>query len=334
MTYWASGVRETISVIKEVFPHVPVVLGGVYASLCTAHARQFSLADEVVTGSGEEQLAGIIHHYTGFSFTPAFRTNALDTLPWPALDLCRRLPYAPILTSRGCPFSCTYCASSYLEKGLRHRSPENVFEEILHWHRRLQVHQFAFYDDALLIHPETHILPLLEKLIQSGLPLVFHTPNAIHIRQITPDIARLMYRAGFKTIRLGLETADFSSSRTNDCKVTAHEFSRAVDLLKQAGFQRQQIGAYLLCALPHQGARDVARSITAVKDKGIQPVLAYYTPIPHTPMWETACKASRFDLAAHPLFTNNALLPCMADADHARDTIARLKALTRFSKTG
>jgi hypothetical protein len=138
----------------------------------------------------------------------------------------------------------------------------------------------------------------------------------------------MMFKAGFKTIRLGLETADVSSSRTEDHKVRGNEFSLAVDHLKQAGFSADQIGAYLLCALPEQSPQTVARSIMAVKEKGIQPVLAYYTPIPHTPMWETAKKHSRFDLEKNPVFTNNALLPCMEE-DHAFETIHKLKALTK-----
>lgn len=42
MTYWASGVRETIKIIKKVYPDVPLVLGGIYASLCYEHAKKYS----------------------------------------------------------------------------------------------------------------------------------------------------------------------------------------------------------------------------------------------------------------------------------------------------
>ncbi len=328
MTYWASGVQETISVIREIFPRVPVILGGVYASLCTDHAQRYALADQVITGSGEEQIPEIIRHHTGFSFTPKYNLNDLDALPRPALDLVSKMVYAPILTSRGCPFACSYCASSFLENSLRHRSPDTVFREIQHWHKAHGVNNFAFYDDALLIHPEDHILPLLEKIIRCGMPLSFHTPNALHIRQISKEVAVMMFKARFKTIRLGLETADVSPSRPDDHKVAGNEFSMAVDHLKQAGFTSDQIGAYLLCALPDQPSQSVVRSIMAVKEKGIQPVLAYYTPIPHTPMWEKAKKRSRFDLEKDPVFTNNALLPCMDDPD-AFKTIADFKALAR-----
>ncbi len=259
-----------------------------------------------------------------------FTSDMLDSLPFPALDMVSRLTYAPILTSRGCPFSCTYCASSFLESRLRRRSPDSVFQEISHWHGQYGVTNFAFYDDALLIQPEKYILPLLERILQSSLSssLAFHTPNALHIRQITRDVADMMYKTGFKTIRLGLETMDFSLSRKADTKVRKDEFFHAVAMLKQAGFSTDQMGAYLLCALPGQNLNDVEHSITLVKKSGVLPVLAYYTPIPHTPMWEEAVQHSRFDLEKNPLFTNNALMPCLKD-DASMERIIRLKKMIK-----
>jgi hypothetical protein len=118
-----------------------------------------------------------------------------------------------------------------------------------------------------------------------------------------------MFRAGFRMLRLGLETAEFED-RELDRKVTAAEFDRAVRRLQAAGFDRGQIGAYLLVGLPGQEAAAVARSIDAVKRAGITPVLAYYSPIPGTALWGRAVASSRYDLAAEPLCTNNAVLPC------------------------
>ncbi len=329
MTYWAPGVRETISSIKEVFPDVPVVLGGIYATLCTDHARSCSLADEVVPGKGEEKLQELVFRYTGFAFTPKTDIGELDSQPYPALDLISHLSYAPILTSRGCPFSCEYCASSFLEPKFRRRSAQSVFREICHWHREKGVRDFAFYDDALLIDAERYAIPLLEAIIDAGMDLAFHTPNALHIREISQRTATLMFKAGFKTIRLGLETTDFSSERTHDTKVKANEFHTAVTLLKEAGFDHDQIGAYLLCGLPDQGLAEVKASMVEVEKSGITPVLAFYTPIPHTPMWEEAKTASRYDLDKDPVFSNNALFPCLAKGVPPIKTISQLKKITK-----
>ncbi len=311
MTYWASGVRETIAVIKSVWPDAPVVLGGVYATLCREHAMMHSLADEVISFAGEPRLAQIVNKYTGFVLDEPADFFDLDSLPYPAFDLQRQVPYVPILTSRGCPFSCDYCASSFLEPVLRQRSFSNVFAEIEYWHTRFGVKNFPFYDDALLVNMEKYAFPLLETLIESDVDAWFHTPNALHIRQITPKAAELMYRAGFKTIRLGLETTDFSADRPHDVKVKAAEFHSALTSLKKAGFKRSQIGAYLLCGLPGQDLDQVAVSVETVKQAGILPVLAYYTPIPHTRMWNDAVQNSRYNIEKYPACTNNTVFPCL-----------------------
>lgn len=317
MTYWASGVKETIEMVKQVYPDVPVVLGGIYASLCHEHAKKETLADLVIKGPGEQHLKKIIKKFTGFELEAGNLSDVsdsygdLDTLPFPALDLQTKMVYAPILTSRGCPFSCEYCASSYLEPEMRRRSPETVFREIEHWHQNYGVKNFAFYDDALLVNARQYAFVLFEKIIASKMDVWFHTPNALHIKEITKQAADLMFRAGFKTIRMGLETTDFSKGRNHDGKVAENEFYTAVENLKAAGFEERQIGAYLLCGLPGQNIDEVEISMHLVRKTGIQPVLAYYTPIPHTPMWESAVKHSKFNLMEHPVFTNNTLFPCV-----------------------
>ena len=324
MTYWASGVAETIDTVKAIFPDVPLVLGGVYASLCHDHARKTTNADQVVKGPGEQSLKTILEQWLGFDLAEDGIQGHLDELPYPAFDLQQQIPYVPVLTSRGCPFSCEYCASSYLEPGLRRRSAGHVFEEIQFWHTRHGVVNFPFYDDALLVNAEHHAYPLFEKLINSGMDLHFHTPNAVHVKAMTQKAADLMFRAGFKTIRLGLETTDFGAGRHHDVKVAAHEFFDAVNHIKAAGFKKEQIGAYLLCGLPDQDLDEVERSMNLVKRTGILPVLAFYTPIPHTPMWEKALACSKYDLAEHPVFTNNTLFPCVL-SQAALSRISQLK---------
>lgn len=324
MTYWATGVRETIEIIKQVFPGVPVVLGGIYASLCHDHARDHSKADRVIQGPGESSLKALVQEFTGFALAFVPDPHDLDSYPFPALDLVRGLTYAPIMTSRGCPFSCDYCASSFLEPRLRRRSPDHVFKEILHWHQAYGIQDYAFYDDALLVEGSSHAFPLFERIIASGMELKFHTPNGVHIREITPRAADLLFQVGFSHLRLGLETAQFSNKRPHDAKVREAEFFGAVKNLKAAGFQADQLGAYLLYGLPGQTLEEVTASMALVRRSNIQPVLAFYTPIPHTPLWENSVKNARFDITCHPILTNNTLFPFVTSQTDLK-TISQLK---------
>ena len=326
MTYWYPGVRETIEVVKSVYPNVPVVLGGIYATLCPDHARQTCGADHVVTGPGESTILPLVAEMTGWSPAAQFEADDLDTYPLPAMDLSHRLAHVPLLTSRGCPYRCAYCASFLLQPFAMRRSPENMVNEICLWHGRYGVRDFAFYDDALLVQADEHIVPLLTRIIEKEVSVRFHTPNALHIRKITASLARLMFRAGFHTIRLGLETTDFEDRRTMDRKVNEEEFLRNVGHLTAAGFEPGQVGAYLLAGLPGQDINGIENSIRVVQQAGITPVIAHYTPIPHTRMWPEAVAASRYDLESDPIYTNNAIFPCRSEA-FSWETLTRLKNL-------
>lgn len=327
MTYWYPGVSETIDIIREVFPDTLIVLGGIYASLCRPHAEKHVGADQIVTGSGETQLLNLVAELTGFATQSLLEPDNLDTYPYPAFDLQRKINYLPLLTSKGCPFACAYCASPVLQPRRILRDPLAIVEEIQYWHNSLGVKDFVVYDDALLLDGEQHAIPMLEKIINAGLKIRFHTPNAIHIRGVTKLTARLMFQAGFKTLRLGLETATIDASRKLDQKVTMEEFIKSVSFLRAAGFENDQIGAYLLIGLPDQSRNSIVTSIQAVKETGITPVPAYYSPIPHTPLWEKAVASSRYDLNADPIFTNNAIMPCQQEV-FSWDTLASLKKQT------
>jgi radical SAM superfamily enzyme YgiQ (UPF0313 family) len=327
MTYWYPGVQETIQELNLRLPDVPVILGGVYASLCHDHAKQYAGADRVVSGSGEDVLLELVQEFTGFDSSPRFDAENLDSYPYPAFELQSRITYVPLMMSRGCPFVCAYCASPYLTPRRMVRSPAAVVEEIEFWHQKWGVVDFAFYDDALLVNSQKQIIPMLREIIQKGVAVRFHTPNALHVREISPAVAEHMFQAGFTTIRLGLETAAFADRGSLDSKVTADEFSTAVDHLKAAGFRKEQVGAYLLWGLPGQAIEEVVASIRTVKRCGITPVIAHYTPIPHTDLWDQAKASSRYDLAADPVFTNNAIMPCQK-APFSWATLSRLKNLT------
>lgn len=332
MTYWYTGVQETIAVLRQIFPDTKIILGGIYATLCRRHALQNSGADEVFAGPGEKDLFDLIARYTGFQTTPRFNPKDLDTYAYPALDLQNHISYVPLLTSRGCPFKCTYCASHFLSPGRMWRSPPSVIEEIKFWHQTHQISDFILYDDAFLVNAEKHTIPVLQKMIQADMNLRFHTPNAVHIRGITAEIAALLFRAGFKTLRLGLETAEFDHREAIDQKVSENDFKRAVGFLKEAGFAKNQVAAYLLMGLPGQERAGVERSIRTVQEMEITPIIAYYSPIPHTAIWPKAVAASRYDLEADPIFTNNSVIPCQSEP-FDWETISALKELASDSAT-
>lgn len=315
MTYWYPGVAETIAVVKETFPGAPVVLGGIYATLCPDHARRRSGADAVFTGPAEAGLFDLVEHHTGRRPAGAIDPDDLDSYPLPAFDLQRRIEWVPLLTTRGCPYRCAYCAASRLEPRRLRRSPSSVVAEIAHWHQGWGVRDFALYDDAFLADPAGHAAPVLAAIRDARLPVRLHTPNALHVRGITPATARLLLEAGATTVRLGVETTDADTRAALDRKLAPGELEQACAYLQEAGFTRERIGAYLLVGLPGQTTMSIHASIDRVKAAGAVPVLTYYSPIPGTSLWPAAVRAARYDLSADPLFTNTSVLPCRPEFD-------------------
>jgi len=312
MTYWYPGVFRVIEKIKEIFPGIPIILGGVYATLCFEHASKFSGADYIVKGNNVrdwlkilEQLSGSINDYSKYD-------TGLDNLPYPAWDLYSNLDYICIFSSRGCPYRCSYCASFKINPKLEFRNPEVVVREIEYWNKKRGVKDFIFYDDALLINSEDNFLFILEGLINRKLGIRLHTPNGIHARMINKKIAVKMYQAGVETIRLGFETVNPRVQSETGGKITNLEFKRAINYLLEAGFKSSQIGAYLLIGIPGQNIQEIIDSIHFVIDCGAHPRLAKFSAIPDTKVWDEAKTYFNLEGEVDPLFHNDALLPYLS----------------------
>ena len=332
MTYWYPGVFEAIKIIKEVLPSVPVVLGGKYATICYEHAAKYSGADFVIAGAGEKLVLKLLQDL--FGEEPSFIPDSenLDSFPYPAFDLIRKIDQLPITTSRGCPYRCSYCSSPILNKKFLRRDPLKVADEIEYWQKKYSVKNFSFYDDALLIEPDKMIIPLLNELQRRDLSCQFHCPNGLHLREINQEVCELLYMSGFKTIRFGFETADFRRQRETGGKVINKELQNGVRYLKKAGYKTEDIGIYLLCGLPDQSAKEVRDSIDFVRECSAKPILAEYSPIPGTKMWAEAVIASPFDIQHDPLYHNNSLLPCRND-DFSFADYTKLKTALREKHT-
>jgi len=327
MTYWYPGVFDAIRFAKELHPQVPVLLGGIYASLCKEHARAFSQADAVFTSTNQFWPAGLNEFLRENIADFPIEKKPQPFVPYPAFDLLTNADYVCLLGSSGCPFRCSYCASHYLNPHFLKRDPDDLFEEVRFWHKAHGIMDFAFYDDALLVDADNHIGLFLKEVVRNNLTVRFHCPNGLHLTYIDQEIANLLYKAGFKSIRLGFETSDTALHKRLGKKFSEGEFEQAVAYLKRAGFTTEQIGSYILIGLPGQTDDQVVETIEYVGRTGTLPYLSEYSPIPHTRLWKEAVAASPFDLGSDPLFHNNSIMPCW-DGDVFK-RVSRLKRLAQ-----
>ena len=315
MTYWYLGPKKAIEIVREIFPGVPVILGGIYATLLPGHARENLKPDYLLQGPGETQVEQLLSGILPDAPVAEKEPKVLDDFPFPAFDLYHHLEYLPVMTSRGCPYRCTFCATDKISGKYAQRQPENIVEEITSSVKRYRVHDIAFYDDALLLNKNQRLLPVLEMLLQKNIRLRFHTPNGLHAKQIDQNTARLFWESGFKTIRLSFETVDKDRQKDMMNKVTPSDLERAVQHLTKAGYDKKSLESYVLMGLPNQSHEEIYQSILFVHSLGIKVKLASYSPIPGTVDYQRSVESGQFPADADPLLTNKTIYPLHRDTD-------------------
>lgn len=312
MTYWYTGLAETVDLLRELFPGVPLLLGGIYASLMPDHARGSIRVDEVLPGPGEFELTEALFRGTGFRPTEEKSNPPMQFTP--DLDLLRSVRFIPLLTSRGCPYRCVYCASRIIQPMYRRRDPNEVIQEIEAAILKYEIDEIALYDDAFLCNSSDHALVILDAFQSLKPHLKWHTPNGLHVSEINPRVASSMKKAGFKTIRLGLESSSDDFHNRSGRKTTWTNFLKAVDHLRDAGFDQLDIGVYLLVGLPDQTTSQIENDVEMALKAGAYPKLAEYSPIPGSSLWAKSVRTSHYPIDLEPLFQNCSLLPVATPA--------------------
>ncbi|NVM03233.1 MAG: radical SAM protein [Candidatus Helarchaeota archaeon] len=324
MTYWYPALYDIIKIVRDIYKNIPIIVGGIYVALALEHAEKYLNVDKIVKGEGENQVLPVIFEILG-KFNNNYKYyNSIDDFPFPSFHLLKNIRYLPVLTSRGCPFRCTFCASRVVSGEFRKRSPESVVDEIRFHRKKFNVLDFAFYDDALLVNREKHIIPILEGLLKNKIKIRFHTPNGLFPSMIDDEFADLMYRSGFKTVRLSLETIHPERLKDINFKVTVDDFEQCIESLVRAGYKRKELESYVLYGLTGQSVREVVETMVFASKNGIKVRLAAFSPIPGTIEWKRAVVSGELSSDADLLITNKTVLP-LRSKNFSWDVVNELK---------
>jgi prepilin-type N-terminal cleavage/methylation domain-containing protein len=309
LTYWYPGVREVIEDVRRFHPSATVVLGGFYATCCSAHARSLG-ADIVIQG---DELEPMFRHFH-------LRRPVEPDLP--AWELYPSLKTGVIKLTQGCPFGCSYC---YLpQSGVKFavRGVEDCLEELAYL-VRCGAENVAFYDDALLYQPEKVLFPFFEGVLRRGLKVNFHTPNALHARFLSAKAAQIMVQAGVKTFFLGFESRSEDFHGKAGAKVVSDELATAVRNLREAGADLNEVTAYEMLGHPRFEAQQLEGSMRFASDLGIRVMLSDFSPIPGTPDGELCRGIVDLD---EPLCHNKTAFPILS---LGTETVGAYKDLCR-----
>jgi radical SAM superfamily enzyme YgiQ (UPF0313 family) len=259
MTYWWESTRDVVSIVKNVYPHATVFIGGIYPTLCADHAMANTGADVVVKGEIKD---------------------ASDL--WTDISLYKKIPpHAIVNISRGCPFNCAYCAQRQLNGvGMRYREIEDIVDEI-DYKNRAGVKTFWIFSDNFLVGD--HFPRVLEEIIKRGLKIIITAPKGTEPRLINRNLLDLMKRAGWKTIHMAFESTNVNTrvNNWNRGHNTNSDFERAIRLSTEYGFKHEAGGivGFVLLGTPEERLKDVWETAHYLYERGI-----FIRPMPFTPV--------------------------------------------------
>jgi len=233
---------------------------------------------------------------------PGFGVD-LDRFGIPAWDLLKPETYPsfiwdeyyPIMTTRGCPYPCTYCNAPRLSgKKLRHRSVEHVIEELRMLKRRYNIQRFSILDDEFTLH-KRYAVQLSEALIESGLDLKWDCPNGVRIDTLYPELLRVMERAGCVSLAVGIESGSERIQKLIQKRVTVEEIrERARTIADCSGIE---LTGYFMLGLMDEREEEIWETIRlATSLPLVRANFNIVIPIPGTAIFEEALREGRISL--------------------------------------
>lgn len=232
----------------------------------------------------------------------------LDDLPFPAYDILNLPRYfpkgkriSPMITSRGCPYQCTFCSSSRITgKRWRGRSPENVIEEIQLLHDRYNVRDVTFLDD-LFTFDTRRVEHFCERMIQEGDGIGWTCSSRADIMARHPEMTSWLKNAGCHTLYIGAESGSQRILNRIKKGIKLSQVISAVKSAKQAGLE---VVLSFILGIPGETREEVLSTIDfACK---LDPDLAQFTictPYPGTPMYDEAMENRWLSIADWTKFT-------------------------------
>jgi len=314
------------SIIREAYPGVPLVYGGVHPTLLPEEALRNSLVDAVCIGEGEDSfkeylgrieaglgpkgVAGIWYKDKQGAVIKnplrPFRED-LDSLPFPDWDYWDIDRYLKSnlyfvggighIFSRGCPHSCTFCSSPAIRRAIpgkfyRTRNPENVIEEI-----KLNKTKYAkrgfmsvAFGDSTFGLDRKFFEKFCELYIKESLHVEFPWICQTRADLITEEWARLAAGAGCCMVILGIESGDdYIRTKVFRKDITRDDILNAVRILKKNDIM-YVINVILGC--PEETTQSVNNTINLLKIADpIYTFFSFYQPLPKTELGEMVKKS-------------------------------------------
>jgi len=303
-THDLAAVSAYLEVIKRHRPDTWVVLGGPHPSAAPGPTlellqgirgfvikgeadRSFpTLMDRCASGAFAatplDDIPGLVWRQDGRVVENPMRwIEDMDSIPFPAWDLMppdrfppsphaafyKKLPVAPMIASRGCPYQCVYCAGSItMGKTVRYRSVENVLEEVTHLLRTYGVKEIHFVDDNFT-HKRGFVLKLCEEVLRRGLRFYWTCPNGVRLNTLDEELLGAMKAAGCYALAVGIESGSQRILDKMRKGLALDEIRSKVSLIRKAGMT--PIGFFVV-GFPTETREEMEQTIRYSRGLGLK----------------------------------------------------------------
>ena len=298
--------------IKKRF-NKPVVVGGAHVSITFREFLEKGV-DFAVVGEGEGPLLDLMQALDAGSSCSGLagvvsaesvtnpvegRTVDLDSTPFPAWDLVPMEnywvlkmshspvsgPYAPMITSRGCPFNCAFCSTPKIcGRKWRCYSPERTVREIKYLQNQLRVQDIFIQDDNFNYDPD-RVIKICDLLAKHNISVRFSLPSGVRLEKMNTNVIDAMARGNFHYLCLAPESG---SARVRNKMRKPFNEGRLLEIQKQCKKKGIRTGAFIIIGTPTETLQDVwmtAIMIAKLLWYGTDDVSIFiYSPVPGSSM--------------------------------------------------
>jgi radical SAM superfamily enzyme YgiQ (UPF0313 family) len=303
--------------IKEENPDIEIVVGGPHPSALPEEPLKTNNVDVVIVGEGEHTFSVLLDCLeNGVNFskvngiyykdgneihnTPLRKPIInLDSIPYPAYHLVdvkkyfypyqKKRSLGSILTSRGCPNTCTYCNKNIFGCGFRCRTPESVVNEIIYMVEKHKVRDFLVCDDNFTALKERAI-KICHIIRDENLDIEISFSNGLRVDKVDSEVLCELKKAGCYLIGYGIESGKQKILNSVKKNIKIDQIRRTVRLTKKFGIN---IVGYFIIGFPSDTEKSIKTTIKFSKDLNILSKFSILTPYPGTEMFKMLEKEGR-----------------------------------------
>jgi anaerobic magnesium-protoporphyrin IX monomethyl ester cyclase len=301
---------EIAAYIKRRRPTVRIVFGGVHvSSIGGPILGQFPEIDYLCIGEGEGAILDLADgkapkDIANLVFREGERIAAnprrdrirdLDELPFPAYEKLAGFPYgyhlplfayerhpgATMITSRGCPYTCSFCDRTVFERLYKINSARYVYEHMKHLRDHYGVLHINFYDD-LFTAQKRRVTELCRLLIDRPLGMQFNC--AIRTGHTSDEMLRMLKKAGALMVSMGIESADPGMMERHKTGVSLDEVKNTVKQIHAAGLRAKGL---FIFGLPGETPETIKASSDFVLSLDLDEMnMTKFSPMYGAPIWQ------------------------------------------------